>query len=49
MKAFNMKPSRQIGQIKETIKEAILEGDIPNEFEAAYQLMLKIIHKILLN
>jgi tRNA nucleotidyltransferase (CCA-adding enzyme) len=41
MKAFNIRPSREIGQIKETIKEAILEGDIPNEYEAAYQLMLK--------
>ncbi|PIA81390.1 tRNA nucleotidyltransferase [Gaetbulibacter sp. 4G1] len=41
MKAFNIKPSREIGIIKETIKEAILEGDIPNEHEAAYQLMLR--------
>ena len=41
MKAFNMKPSREIGIIKDFIKEAILEGDIPNEYDAAYQLMLK--------
>ncbi len=41
MKAFNLKPSKEIGIIKEIIKEAILEGIIPNEFEAAYQLMLK--------
>ena len=41
MKAFNLKPSREIGIIKEAIKEAILEGDIPNEHEAAFQLMLK--------
>jgi tRNA nucleotidyltransferase (CCA-adding enzyme) len=40
MKAFNLKPSREIGVIKETIKEAILEGDIPNEYYAAYNLML---------
>ncbi|MFT4611930.1 MAG: poly(A) polymerase [Glaciecola sp.] len=41
MKAFGLKPSREIGQIKEVIKEAILEGNIPNEYDAAYQLMLK--------
>jgi len=41
MKAFNLKPSKEIGLIKDAIKEAILDGDIPNEFEAAYSLMLK--------
>jgi putative nucleotidyltransferase with HDIG domain len=41
MKTFNLKPSREIGIIKETIKEAILEGDIPNEYESAYKLMIK--------
>ena len=40
MKAFNLKPSKEIGIIKEKIKEAILEGDIPNEHEAAFKLML---------
>jgi len=41
MKAFSLKPSKEIGLIKETIKEAILEGEIPNEYDAAYTLMLK--------
>ncbi|GAA4281253.1 CCA tRNA nucleotidyltransferase [Gaetbulibacter aestuarii] len=46
MKTFDLKPSREIGVIKETIKEAILEGEIPNEHEAAYQLMLKTGEKL---
>lgn len=41
METFNLKPSKEIGIIKETIKEAILEGDIPNNYEAAYKLMIK--------
>ena len=41
MKAFNLKPCREIGQIKEAIKEAILEGEIPNEYDASYQFMIE--------
>ena len=41
MKLFNLKPSREIGLLKEAIKEAILEGEIANDYNAAYEFMLK--------
>ena len=40
MEIFNLKPCREIGQIKDAIKEAILEGEIANDYEEAYQFML---------
>ena len=41
MNVFELKPCREIGIIKEFIKEAILDGDIPNDKKAAYDLMVK--------
>ena len=41
MEFFNLRPCKEIGLIKEAIKEAILEGEIPNEYNAAFKLMIK--------
>jgi len=39
MEVFSLKPGREIGLIKNEIREAILEGDIPNDTDAALDLM----------
>ena len=41
MKTFGIPPSKSVGIIKDAITEAILEGEIPNTFETAFQLMLR--------
>ncbi|SRR5690554_418678 len=46
MKIFNLPPSREIGILKEAVKEAILEGEIPNEYQAAYDFVLKKAKKL---
>lgn len=41
METFGLKPSREIGLIKDAVKEAILEGEIRNDYNEAYTFMLK--------
>ena len=41
MQTFNLKPSKPVGIIKDAIRNAILDGVIPNSYEDAFQFMLK--------
>jgi poly(A) polymerase len=42
MSVFNLTPCKEIGIIKTAIKDAVLDGEIPNEHDAAFEYMLKI-------
>ena len=42
MNHFKIKPCKEIGMIKEKIKNAILDGEIINDYDQAFELMLKI-------
>ena len=42
MQTFNLQPCRMIGDIKQQIREAILDGKVPNEYNAAFEYMLEV-------
>ncbi|MGG7469238.1 CCA tRNA nucleotidyltransferase [Chryseobacterium arthrosphaerae] len=46
MTMFNLKPGREIGILKEKVKEAILEGEIPNEKEEATKFVIAEAEKL---
>nr|MBP7174241.1 tRNA nucleotidyltransferase [Cloacibacterium sp.] len=46
MTMFNLQPGREIGILKEKVKEAILEGEITNDKEAATQFVLQEAEKL---
>jgi len=41
MNAFGLPPGREIGVLKNAIRESILDGDLENTYEAAYEFMMK--------
>ena len=45
MKEYNLKPGKKVGEIKKAVESAILDGVIKNEYEPAFEYMLKIFKK----
>lgn len=46
MRVFNLPPCQQVGSLKSAIKDAILDGEVPNEHDAAYAYMLQRAEKM---
>jgi tRNA nucleotidyltransferase (CCA-adding enzyme) len=46
MRLYNLGPCREIGQLKESIKQAILDGEIANDYDEAYAYMLNKAEKM---
>ncbi|MBQ4380921.1 MAG: HD domain-containing protein [Bacteroidaceae bacterium] len=46
MQIFNLKPSKEVGLLKNRIKDAILDGEIPNEYEPALKLLMEEAKKL---
>ena len=42
MEVCNLKPSKKVGEIKSAIEDAILDGKIGNNYEEAYEYLLRI-------
>ena len=45
MTTFKISPSRLVGEIKEAVKDAILDGIVPNDYKAAFEYMIKFAEK----
>jgi poly(A) polymerase len=46
MEIFGLTPSAEVGRLKSSVKDAILDGVIPNEYEAAYAYLIEKARKI---